>query len=79
MYLFIDEQYRVYKHKRLSGRLRSLAMRGHLSVIHIPTMLGLNLDGTMSPVQDMPDHFEPDVEEANHEKAHSDSSTVTVC
>lgn len=60
MYLFIDEQYRIYKSSILSGKNRRLVMQGKLSCVALTTMQGINIDGTFSDIQDMPTDFEPD-------------------
>lgn len=60
MYLFIDEQYRIYKAPFLSGKNRQLVKQGKLSCVALSTMQGMNIDGTFSDIQDMPDDFEAD-------------------
>lgn len=61
MYLFIDEQYRIYKSPVLNGKNRQLVKQGKLSCVALPTMQGMNIDGTFSDIQDMPQDFEPEV------------------
>ena len=42
MYIVIDKDYKISKHKILSGKLYNLCRRGHVSVIDTKTMQGLN-------------------------------------
>lgn len=58
MYLFIDEQYRIYKAPILSGKNRLLVKQGKLSAVHLSTMQGMNIDGSFSDIQEMPEDFE---------------------
>lgn len=72
MYLIIDEQYRMYKVKVLSGRIRSMAKKARLSVVNLKTMQGINSaqwsnfsisDDALpewSDIQDLPKNFELD-------------------
>ena len=55
MYLFINEDHEVYKAPVLSANNRRLVMLGQLSCIDLTGMRGMNIDGTFSDVQDMPD------------------------
>lgn len=58
MYIFIDEQYRISKSSILSGHNYSLAKQGKLSVISVPALRGMNIDGTWSDIQEEPE-YEP--------------------
>lgn len=60
MYLFIDEQYRIYKSPILSGKNRQLVKQGKLSCVALSTMQGMNIDGSFSDIQAMPENFEVD-------------------
>ena len=51
MYLIIDRDYRISKSEVLSGRLRTDAKRGELSVVNLKTMQGINIDGSWSDIQ----------------------------
>ena len=42
MYLIIDEDYRLFKSEILSGKVRSMARRGKVSVVNLQNMKGMN-------------------------------------
>ena len=71
MYLIIDEQYRIYKSKVLSGYVRSQAKNAKLSVVNLNNMTGINSSQwcntvhedslpEWSPVQELPHGFKID-------------------
>lgn len=56
-YLIIDRQYRVFRSAFISGYVMTQARKGNLSILHPWTMEGINLDGTWSHIQWLPDDF----------------------
>lgn len=55
MYLIIDEYYAITKTEALSGKLRSMAKAGDLSIVNLNTLEGMNVDGSWSPVLPYPE------------------------
>jgi hypothetical protein len=60
MYLIIDEQYRIFQSPIMSGYVRAQAKAGKLSVVNLLQMKGINLDGSWSAIQTLPDDFQID-------------------
>ncbi len=49
-YLIIDEYYRIYQTKVLSGYIYTQAKKGNLSVVRLRDMKGMNIDGSWSEI-----------------------------
>lgn len=52
MYLIIDIDYNITKSEALTYELNEKHLRGEISIVHLETMRGQNLDGTWSDINE---------------------------